>query len=1435
MLTIARRAVALAAVLAVAIAAIVALDFPQPAQAQSDSASSVEGRIVVRPWVDDDGNLTRVEFGFRPGWGEDVRGGGDGPDDLFPTKRFLTQRLIDNSAGRWLRSSEILIPSAAGSEDGARGRIIARAEVDDDGRLTRIGFGFRPAWGEDVRGEQSGADDIFPTNRFLTRRLIDNSAGKWLRSSLITVPAERPVEAMEPTEPTEGEVGAGGGYATAEDGATITVPAGAAEPGAEISARVVAEPDRPAPPIWATDFHQLWDFEVEGGITEPVTLSLPVPQDGGAWSVVGYNGEAWELVPFVVEDGMIIATPDSLSWKGVVDFFKGAVSAGVDCASDLLECAEDVKDAIADCVARPKNCVEVTVGQVSDLADEFWGAAQEGTRIIVGAVETGYSYVKRAGEWVVELGSQMVQTLKSAFNRLSHWIAQTVPPLHCEDESDNVLATLNPGHLLLNICAEDEGEDEHRLRIKNMRRFWLQACPGPLTSPDLRRAPNLDVFGPLSNCALDGGTLLPSGREAEWLSQLESPTSIRATFSDSAALMTMVDWILAIVGASDISGKIGLAVDVLASLRELPAVSQLIEHAEAGRVGDMLQELGRILTSTHALKHISDVIAKAAPSLGVEFGGSVIQTALILVELGRVPLKLYDLLSAHYSESGTFAAASFERTDLLPPIGDGSLIVLDGTSDLYQAHVVDGSLFKRLILNSVVFDGYGFQLSDVQSVEQAEFDRWARTDLARLGDDAPVWRLFPDGGEGVRRLLDITAEQFEAAGFGWDAVISINQTEFDEWRAGPPITAAELGLEDTEDDETDDRPAVGTIRVVEPLAETPSGKAFSAVSLGAAHACGLRTSGEIVCWGSNNIGQTDAPSGRFSAVSAGGGHTCGLRPSGAIECWGYNDYGQTNAPDGTFSAVSAGYDHTCGVRTNSAVECWGRNTLIVTDIVQGSAMRGAHAGQADAPDGMFSAVSASENHTCGLRTSGEIVCWGSNFGPDEGLYTGQANPPSGTFRAVSAGTESTCGLRASGVLECWGFTSPDAPAGTFSAVSLGGLTGEAYDCGLRVSGAVVCWQVGSVPAPGGTFSAVSAGYYQACGLRTSGEIVCWGDLNDAVERDAPQVAPIVQADPIIQYVQVFTGERWFGYNCVGRDINGDGSPDLFFTDAAGNPLPNAAGINDECVKHGWPSRPLPDGPAVSSNVNEPPQCDDIADVGPLSPGEASERIRLSDYCRDPENESLRYAMKSSDDGVATASIGGGSLIVAAARTVGTATITLMASDPGGLTAQTSFRVTVRERAPEPPEIRVACPEYAEARRSFSCTVRNRGGAATSWDWSASGGAVGGRDETYSVWISSFGPHIVRLTASNAGGSDSDSTTVRLVATPPVSQYSRCGSDTIKVYWFDRANFRKHHVNLTGEEATRILGPSWWATIGHLSQPACDSWPSGAPVTAENYR
>lgn len=52
---------------------------------------------------------------------------------------------------------------------------------------------------------------------------------------------------------------------------------------------------------------------------------------------------------------------------------------------------------------------------------------------------------------------------------------------------------------------------------------------------------------------------------------------------------------------------------------------------------------------------------------------------------------------------------------------------------------------------------------------------------------------------------------------------------------------------------------------------------------------------------------------------------------------------------------------------------------------------------AEAPRGeLMVAVSAGPNHTCGLRESGELACWGLN-------YSGIAEPPAGEFTSVDSG------------------------------------------------------------------------------------------------------------------------------------------------------------------------------------------------------------------------------------------------------------------------------------------------------------------------------------------------------------------------------------------------------------------------------------------------
>ena len=207
-----------------------------------------------------------------------------------------------------------------------------------------------------------------------------------------------------------------------------------------------------------------------------------------------------------------------------------------------------------------------------------------------------------------------------------------------------------------------------------------------------------------------------------------------------------------------------------------------------------------------------------------------------------------------------------------------------------------------------------------------------------------------------------------------------------------------------------------------------------------------------------------------------------------------------------YTAVSAGWFHTCGLRESGAIECWGWNDD----------------GQTDAPDGRFTAISVNGVHTCAIRESGEIACWGDNF-------LGQTDAPDGRFTAISVSGVHTCAIRESdSAITCWGansFRTPlqndiktgqiDAPEGSFTAVSAGNV----HTCGLRDTGEIACWGrndgftsegypyvTGRTDAPDGRFTAVSAAWKHTCGLRESGAIECWGDWGDldAGQTDAPE-------------------------------------------------------------------------------------------------------------------------------------------------------------------------------------------------------------------------------------------------------------------------------------------------------------------------------------------
>ena len=184
-------------------------------------------------------------------------------------------------------------------------------------------------------------------------------------------------------------------------------------------------------------------------------------------------------------------------------------------------------------------------------------------------------------------------------------------------------------------------------------------------------------------------------------------------------------------------------------------------------------------------------------------------------------------------------------------------------------------------------------------------------------------------------------------------------------------------------------------------------------------------------------------------------HTCALQESGAIECWGLadqlkdfggiadfpieEDYGQAESPAGTYRAVSAAATHTCAIRKSGEIDCWGTLT--------------------DAPAGKYRSLSAARDYTCAVRESGEIDCWGR--------VDAQSSAPSGTYRSVSV---------SGGVRDL-----------------VGVLVSGRHACGLRESDGIDCWlgYADQTETPPGMYRAVGAGFGYTCAIRESGEIVCW--------------------------------------------------------------------------------------------------------------------------------------------------------------------------------------------------------------------------------------------------------------------------------------------------------------------------------------------------------
>ena len=183
---------------------------------------------------------------------------------------------------------------------------------------------------------------------------------------------------------------------------------------------------------------------------------------------------------------------------------------------------------------------------------------------------------------------------------------------------------------------------------------------------------------------------------------------------------------------------------------------------------------------------------------------------------------------------------------------------------------------------------------------------------------------------------------------------------------------------------------------------------WASVTVGDGHTCARRTTSRLFCWGRDDHGQAGDDGGLdpargtpvqvagsrtdWTKVSAGTAHTCARRADGRLFCWGFGIYGQR--ADGTrvsdraapvqvvgartdWASVAAGSQHTCARRSTGRIFCAGYD---------GAGQLGDGGEQTDRAVPVqvtgartdWAVVTAGGSHTCALRVSGRLFCWGAN-------------------------------------------------------------------------------------------------------------------------------------------------------------------------------------------------------------------------------------------------------------------------------------------------------------------------------------------------------------------------------------------------------------------------------------------------------------------------
>lgn len=301
---------------------------------------------------------------------------------------------------------------------------------------------------------------------------------------------------------------------------------------------------------------------------------------------------------------------------------------------------------------------------------------------------------------------------------------------------------------------------------------------------------------------------------------------------------------------------------------------------------------------------------------------------------------------------------------------------------------------------------------------------------------------------------------------------------------------------------------------------------IKSISVGFTHrVCAVSEAGNIYCWGflANGIpsdGTINSPVTPVSIpnsngtgvlsdvkqVTVGDSHACALKNSGTVFCWGRGQFlGKGNSIDSnnpvqvlgvagngfltSIISISAGGNQTCALSSSGYVFCWGSGNLGAGAVYNSyTPIRVSGIGGVGNLSGVTQISVSGNRTTCVVITSGEVLCWGDNLAGGLGNGTNQQSLTPvkvlgvggidflKNIKQVSVANSSACATSKTGNIFCWG--------SNFAGVLGNGTTSNSWTP-VQVSN----------PEKNGSLQnilEVSLGFTHACARSDTGRVFCWG-------------------------------------------------------------------------------------------------------------------------------------------------------------------------------------------------------------------------------------------------------------------------------------------------------------------------------------------------------